>query len=449
MYDPDLYLFINDDGILARNDLHRMVQTLRREQAAPVFSANQEEGTAIGYSSVTYDSESGQFCLWYTAMNDGQLHLATSEDCQTWSRHGKIDNGLEQQPRLDGVCLAPVGPDVDPWFEEAQLLGVCMFTEPLGPDSPGGIHAIRSLDGSSFTVRLPGILPGKGDRLYLCYDEVCGEYWLITRPYYGIIPGFKPVSGVEVVKHRMARMWKSRDMVTWEDRGIILRPDQYDPPDVQIYGMQPFRYGQGFLAMVEIYHQAIERLDTQLAWSADGVRWQRVGRREPVLPLGGEGAWDSHWVVPTLNPPIPYGDRLLIPYIGASTKHASGERHKRGIGLATIRKDGWVSLEAGRTEGVLVTKKLPLTKPMKLELNVNCYSGYVTADVIAAEPESYFEPIPGYEADASRIEDTDSTCHHVRWNGRETVTPIDCGACFLRLRLKQGSLFSYRWTQAD
>ena len=446
MHDPDLHLFVNDDTILARRDMPRLVQTLRRETAAPVLAPEGDEGTTIGYSSVMYDADTGDLKAWYTSMAEDRLRLAVSRDGLEWKRCGAV---LQQQEetQIDNVCIAPAGKRLAPWFDGSRAVGICVFSEPPKPGHQPGIYAVRSPDGERLEVRYPGILPGKGDRSYLCYDQVEDEYLFITRPYYGYIPGFTPVHNVEVVRHRMARMWKSSDMLTWDDCGIVLRYDDTDPPDLQIYGMQPFRYGRGFLALVEMYRQAMERLDTQLAWSDDGLHWERVGQREAVLPLGGAGAWDSHWVVPTSNAPIPRGDRILVPYRGASTKHASGRRHHGGIGLASVRKDGWVSLEAGRVEGVLVTQELPLTEPMQLELNVDCRSGYAAVDVIADEPEKHFEPIPGYDAGTSRIEHADAVRHAVTWGDRTVVQPHSSGSCFLRITMKQGSLFSFRWSQ--
>lgn len=58
------------------------------------------------------------------------------------------------------------------------------------------------------------------------------------------------------------------------------------------------------------------------------------------------------------------------------------------------------------------------------------------------------EPVPGYDAAASRVEGQDTVCHRVGWGERSCVEPLASGACHLRFTLFQGSLFSYRWRPA-
>jgi hypothetical protein len=442
MYDPNLHLFLNDDKLMARQGFNRMIQTPRRETTEPVLAANGlDEGTAIGYSSIIYDPESYLFKIWYFAHKDGLVRQAVSPDGLNWQRKGFVLSH-EHQGRCDNLCMTAVGKRVDPCFRDSKFVGYCYFVDEI-PGHKAGLHIVSSRDGDKLQVKMPGILPGVGDRSSLMYDEIADEYSLMSRP------GLKGFREGDTVKPRMANLWKSTDLVNWKNHGVVLRYDDEDPADVEIYGMQPFRYGSGFLAFVEIYHAAIERLDTQLAWSPDAIHWQRVGGRQPFITLGGEGSWDSHWVVPTFNPPILKDDRYWIYYIGAGTKHGSGMLHKRAIGLASIRKDGWISLEAGRSECRLVTQPLPLEKPMKLELNVTCPSGYVSAEIISTLPGQDAQPIPGYEAEKSRTEKIDSVRYRVTWNEKKAIEPIEGERCYLRLALYQGSLFSYRWSEND
>ncbi len=438
--DPDLHLFLDDRDVLVRERLYRRVQPLRRDVCEPALAANgADEGTAIGYSSVMQDPATGQLRMWYLPHQDFRPRLALSANGLQWERQGLAMADAEFG--FDNLALAPVGRAAGPWAEGACWVGIGYRNR-----GGSGLYALRSVDGRYLEAREPGIVPGAGDRSSLYYDPVLDQYLLISRRGKLGLPGMAPG---EFTRPRLANLWRSQDLIRWEDAGVILRYDDLDDPDVEIYGMQPFRCGRGFLAFVEMYHKNVERLDTQLAHSDDGLIWHRTQARVPVLPLGGEGAWDSHWAVPTLNPPIAAGERLLVPYIGAGTKHGSGVRHRRGIGLASIRRDGWVSLEAGRTEGVLVTGPLPLRQPMVLEVNANVHSGYLTAAVIAAAPGPNHEPVPGYDAAGSRIEQRDAVCQRLAWGERTCVAPMDSGFCHLRFTLYQGSLFSYRWRPAD
>lgn len=442
MHDPDLHLFAHERHVSLRQNLYRMVHPMRRESIDPVLPADGgAEGTAIGYATAVREAESGQFRLWYMTHADHTVRLAISSDGMEWERRGPaVDEG--ERFSIDNLALMPVGPDADPWCTDAQLAGYAYCNGP--PDTPRGVHCLRSMDGERLQVREPGILPGVGDRSSLYLDEITGEYSLISRPS-GRTPGFR--SG-ELVRGRSANLWKGRDLITWENQGIALKYDDADRSDVEIYGMQPFRYGQGFLALVEVYYRGVERLQTQLAHSADGVHWERVEPRDPVLAMGGQGAWDSHWVVSTNNPPFLQGDRLLVLYSGASTKHGSKNRHRRSIGLASLRRDGWVSLEAGRTEGVVVTVPLPLERPMQLELNVDCRTGYISTEVLSAEDGKESTALSLYEAESSKVEAIDSVRHPVRWGERAVVDPVQGGRCHLRFAMMQGSFYAFRWTPA-
>jgi len=440
MYDPQLHLFLNDDEIVVRDRLYRMTQPLRKETAEPVLAANgEDEGTAIGYATAVYHPDARQFGLWYMAHQDCRIRHAVSDDARNWTRHGIVIADPEFQ--CDNLALAATGKRLAPWFADANLVGYAFRT--LVEEY--GLHAMKCVDGMHLEIKSPRIIAGAGDRSSLFYDDVLDEYWLISRRGRLGLPG---LPAEEFTRPRVANLWKSTNLLEWHDHGVVLRYDDRDDPDVQIYGMQPFRWGAGYLAFVEIFHENIQRLETQLAYSADGLTWRRTDDRQTILPRGGEGAWDAYWTVPTFNPPIPWGDRLLVLYTGAGTMHGSGPRHRRGIGLASIRRDGWVSLDAGRTEGRLVTIALPLEKPMVLEVNANVYSGYLAVDVLPAVPGQDQQPVPGYESEKSRIEQVDSVCHRVAWGEQTVVEPIVGGRCHLRMRVYAGSLFSYRWREA-
>ncbi len=149
--------------------------------------------------------------------------------------------------------------------------------------------------------------------------------------------------------------------------------------------------------------------------------------RLPVFHLGVRGHGTRLFAVPTLNSPIPDGKPFkCFLYWGMHKACLWNSSQKKRLGCSTIRRDGWISFESGRSEeGKLVTQLLPAEKPMKLELNVNCDSGWVAVDVL--KPDG--SVVPGYEGDASRVEHIDEVRHHVQWKDNGLISPIEGGQC--------------------
>jgi len=112
-----------------------------------------------------------------------------------------------------------------------------------------------------------------------------------------------------------------------------------------------------------------QEIDVQLIHSRDGIKWQRTAGRERILPNGSEGAWDSG-INFTASHPVVLDDRILVYYFGIQGDHhghperdweESKKYYRGGIGVATLRRDGWVSLDLPFNGGNVITK--PLTIP--------------------------------------------------------------------------------------
>jgi len=81
-----------------------------------------------------------------------------------------------------------------------------------------------------------------------------------------------------------------------------------------------------------------------------------------------------------------HGDHIYFYYGGVNGPH-TGRKFKQVerkrtsmLGLATLRRDGFVSLDAGETEGSMLTKPLTLNSG-ELHLNVDASQGYVIVSV--------------------------------------------------------------------
>ena len=105
-------------------------------------------------------------------------------------------------------------------------------------------------------------------------------------------------------------------------------------------------------------------LDVQLAVSRDGVHFERVGDRAPFIPCGGVGQWNRFNNAIADNRPIEMSDELWFYYSGRTYRHnpykgtdSGDEINPLGaIGVASIKRDRFVSLSASFDGGTIVTK---------------------------------------------------------------------------------------------
>ena len=84
---------------------------------------------------------------------------------------------------------------------------------------------------------------------------------------------------------------ESDDFVHWSEPQLVFECDEGDEAETQFYGVPIDLYEGLYLGMPWIYREGVDgTIDTQLAVSRDGIRWQRVGARETFLPLGRPGS---------------------------------------------------------------------------------------------------------------------------------------------------------------
>jgi hypothetical protein len=92
---------------------------------------------------------------------------------------------------------------------------------------------------------------------------------------------------------RVVAMSESADLKDWTELSSVLLPDELDPSE--FYYMAPFIYAGLYVGMVAPYRNATSsNMDVQIASSRDAVHWQGPVRRQPSIPLGRLGAFDSH-----------------------------------------------------------------------------------------------------------------------------------------------------------
>jgi hypothetical protein len=174
----------------------------------------------------------------------------------------------------------------------------------------------------------------------------------------------------------------------------------------------------------------------ELVTSRDGVNWLRQkGDRTPVLDVGPAGTWDRGMVFSATQPLVVDG-KVWLYYGGVDGLHAAREPWHSGIGLATMRKDGFVSLDAKDGVGVVTTKCL-LGARGPLHVNAAATGGSLRVEVLTADEKV----VPGFGRDDCNAIAGDSADTVVTWKQRKELpsgTPIR-----LRFVLDKASIYSF------
>ena len=471
-------LFIDDAIIEQSAHLTQTFHQARKHPANPLMVAASpwEDYFPCQPNTVLRDA-AGQFRMWY---NLGPNQFAVSEDGIHWQRprlglvqHEGSDTNLialarESGPNIFGVIETP--DDTEPARRYKTLCWAYREGRP-------GYDAYFSGDGLRWSAYAgnPVIAGSVGDVNPLSYDPQ-------TRRYLSFVKVRAPVG--RWPRRRSVGLASSADFIHWSQPRLILAPDErddlmgeqriaaardtieFDHPDdhrTEFYGMSGFRYETMYLGLLWVFDATMEMsrvglstqdgpFEVQLAAARDLYRWQRVADRKPIIPFGTPGEWDCGMVT-TANAPLIVDDEIWIYYGGYALSHesryylakhrteleariSSGEmRAPTGIGLATLRLDGWASLDAGETEGTLQTRELMFDGG---ELVVNAEAG--DGSITVAVHDQRGLPIDGFGANDCLPIRGDGTAQVVRW--RADSRRLRGRAVRLRLALRMARLYA-------
>ncbi|MEE2686312.1 MAG: hypothetical protein VYB09_08375, partial [Planctomycetota bacterium] len=172
------------------------------------------------------------------------------------------------------------------------------------------------------------------------------------------------------------------------------------------------------------------------------------------LPYGEKDKdWDWGYITPYYTPePIIVNDRIYFYYAGSNAKHWwtwSGDPPKldpdaippkKGVGLATLRLDGFVSLET-TGEGVMTTRSL-LFLGDTLVVNANASDGEIQVEAV----DSGGNVIEGFSRADCAVITTDSVRHVVTWKENPDCHLLQGRPIQLRFYLARAKLYSLEAT---
>ncbi|HZQ21646.1 MAG TPA: hypothetical protein VFA89_02505 [Terriglobales bacterium] len=458
-------LFVDDHVIETATGVHRQAHEAEKYFPNPVLTYTRpwEGHCVITWGSVLYDQSEHRFKIWYEAIREDPgageetyFLYATSPDGIYWDKP-ELNQFEFQGSRANNIVFHPTAPfdsavvirdESDPIPDQRYKMMYYLRTKST---AERGLYGAVSRDGIHWR-ELHGPLVKAGDRSSFFYNRFRKTYVFMSRPG---VPA--PATGVT----RWIGIWESGDFRSFGIMQPTLWPDAEDAVGTEFYSMQPFTYESLALGYLEMFYAGendsrYRRLDTQLTISHDGRKWERALDRHPFLEFGPIGSWDGGWVCPASNAPIRRGDKLYIFYQGRRTFHwatrpaqfeQDGETyqindpavgHVGSIGLAFLRIDGFASLDAGNTSGVVITKPLVLPPGQDLFVNANI-QGTLKVSVL----DEAGSPLSGYEASACLPLFGDSVSHRVQWQRGRDLRPLTGHTVRLRFDLSDAQLYSF------
>ena len=484
-------LFI-DERFIERSDGIELNMNLPVQHPYPVIVQDRPwEGKGISDYNTVLQEKDGRFRMWYGAAmyiglpREGAIRLcyAESDDGMNWNKpslglvafRGSKDNNI-----------------VAPKLERQSMQGACVFRDDRAPKEERyklwskfrpsdeemkkgalqGLWAMYSPDGIHWTEYLDQ--PNPKDQMcdtqnMFFFDDRTNEYVGYTR----VAETQQRDEAAEAegkARYRSIGRITSPDFRTWSKTQIVLEADETElsmrvpyerrtmQPPIDFYTScaMKYPYAQDVYLMFPspFYHWGQEgktepggdhfpaKLDVQLLTSRDGITWKRQGNRKPFISTGMDGSGTSGMIF--ANPwLIDAGTELWLYYWGTNNLHLPdfpGE-HRTGIYRCSIRKDGFVSADAGYSGGEFTSPVFEF-EGERLELNFDGGAGgWLKAEI----QDSDGRKIEGFAMEDADVVAGNSLRKSVRWNGKGDVSRLAGKPVKMRFVMRDARLYAMQF----
>ena len=485
------HLFVDDALVQRTRNVAKRLHQPVKHPANPVIRGDlpYENDYAVLHGTVLREPD-GRFRAWYLS-GTGALAYAESEDGLAWRKP------LLDRYRIDGsdtnVVYWTQHPELarrdewkfgggsimsDPGAPPAERYRMFTFEVPLSDAARErfrtgyGYYAISSPDGIRWPTEQSPVLTRRDDDPHMSDANAC-MYDPLRRRFIAFTKRHQvrpDAVGDQGVMSRVRGISFSDDFRAWTPPVNCLLPDDRDPRDVQFYRQGGWTHQGMYLGLLEIYHsdpdnptQPLMR-DLQLISSRDGELWWRAGGRRTFIPCGPVGSWDGQMLDLNAGGPIDVGDEHWIYYGGRAYPHEINDElfpwdgpRGAGIGVATLRRDRYVSYDAGPETGEVVTRLLRFERGTSLHVNARTGpDGFLRCEVLDSierhgipRRQLFWDwgigaPLAGFGAEACRPVTGDHLDAGIRWRGGRSIGELAGRWVALRFVMRDCSLFAFQ-----
>ena len=229
-------------------------------------------------------------------------------------------------------------------------------------------------------------------------------------------------------------------------RGV---PPAVGGPTGQVHDTVCFPYEGYYVALYQDQHDPLN-MPVELAVSRDSEWFRLVQPGKKVIPVGTADQWDALTILPTM--PVLLENEIRLYYGGGSERReANGAKRWQTLpGLATLRRDGFTSIQLIKNQTVGTLTTIPCQIPeqaTRLHLNADCPDGSeIRVELIDSLTG---KPVAGYSIDTCQPVTGDRLDAGVQWQGRRKLPPAHVTlALRFQLRTERATprLFSFWFT---
>ncbi len=466
-------ILIDDLYISNTSGITREHHQARKYEGNPIIEPDKpwETYNCLLYGSVLH--ENNKFRMYYTTYNQydqpaksNTICYAESSDGLNWIKPalGSIEYKGSKQNNIIFRALPPeITGNTGRASAECQGITVIHDNVTRDPDPTRrykglfcqvinggyGLFPCFSGDGVNWVRLEKPVFVGKNAECMNLLDDPTYPGYLL---YHKLItdPGANP--GRIDTWRRSRVLTTSKDFMNWTEDKIFMKADAKDAPNSHIYESTGFAYGNMYLGFIRLYHSKEMTYrgkkdqffvnEIQLIYSYDAIKWERIKERDSfIIPVGGEQDWDSGNNSVSGNAPIRMGNELWIYYGGRKAPKAQRylQEPTSFIGLAKLRLDGFVSLNAGREKGVILTRPLDF-RGQNLFVNA-AVKGSFEVELIGSDGK----PVEGYRRnDCIRVQD-DQDRVQIRWH-KSANLPSTSDFYQLKFYMQDCKLYSF-WAE--
>lgn len=412
---------------------------------------------------IWYDDKNGKYKMWYLA-GAGSIH---KQDKQTfYTGYAESEDGINWvKPQLDlvkGTCLVDTAnrDAATIWLDRNEKdpnKRYKMFNVERRPTdrrwqfilkySPDGIHWSKGVAQSGDLY----------DRSSVFYNPFRGVWCLSMRYSTAVssrsrsyLEAKDPETAVSMA-HRVRKGIPDKNVVFW------FTPDDKEPrhpnfPEVEpgIYNFDCIPYESIMLGQYAVWkgpeNNICGKLGIQkrneicLGYSRDGFHFSRPSHKPFMANDTTDGAWNWGNMQSIGGVPLIVGDSLYFYCSGRRLNDIMWDSYT-STGLAKLRRDGFVSMNAGKEEGTLLTEPIIFDgKYMFVNADLKDKKSALAVEILDKDGN----PIEGFtKKDCNVLKNIDSTKAVVTWKNNPEVSSIANRPVRVKFYLKNGDLYSF------